>query len=134
MTIRAVADTHAVIWYVFADDRISLNARTIMRDTAKADDQIGISSVSFVEIVYLIEKGRIDPHTLDRILQALDHPQSLFVEIPVDRRISESMRRVDRAQVPDLPDRIIAATAVHLGVPLISRDGKIRASSVATIW
>lgn len=134
MTIRVVADTHAVIWYVFADDRISAAARTFMQHAAKAGDQVAISSVTFVEIVYLIEKGRIDAHTLDRILEALDHPQSLFVEIPLDRRISESMRRVDRAQVPDLADRIIAATAVHLSVPLISRDGKIRSSSVKTIW
>jgi len=51
-----------------------------------------------------------------------------------DRSIAQTIRLVDRAQVPDLPDRIIAATAVHLGVPLISRDGKIRSSSVATIW
>ena len=28
----------------------------------------------------------------------------------------------------------IAATAVHFGVPVISRDGKIRTSSVSTIW
>ena len=134
MTIRAVADTHAVIWYVFADNRISLAARTIMQDAARADDQIGMSSMTLVETVYLLEKGRIDAHTLDRILEVLDHPQSLFVEIPVDRRISASMQLVDRQQVPDLPDRIIAATAVQLGVPLISRDGKIRSSSVTTIW
>jgi hypothetical protein len=31
--------------------------------------------------------------------------------------------------------RAVADThAVHLGVPLISRDGKIRMSSVTTIW
>ena len=33
-----------------------------------------------------------------------------------------------------LPDRIIAATSVHLGLPLISRDSKIAASKVNTIW
>jgi len=33
-----------------------------------------------------------------------------------------------------MPDRIVAATAVHFGVPVISRDGRIRASSVQTIW
>jgi PIN domain nuclease of toxin-antitoxin system len=33
-----------------------------------------------------------------------------------------------------LPDRIIAATAVHLGVPVISRDRKIQSSSIATVW
>jgi len=44
------------------------------------------------------------------------------------------MRQVDRAQVPDLPDRIIAATALHLGLPLISRDRKIQLADVETIW
>jgi PIN domain nuclease of toxin-antitoxin system len=33
-----------------------------------------------------------------------------------------------------MPDRIIAATAVSLQVPIISRDGYIRASAVQTIW
>jgi len=31
-------------------------------------------------------------------------------------------------------DRIVAATVVYFGVPVISRDGKIRASNVQTIW
>ncbi|MDY7076564.1 MAG: hypothetical protein SXV54_06520 [Chloroflexota bacterium] len=44
------------------------------------------------------------------------------------------MRQVPREQVPDLPDRVIAATALYLGVPLISRDRKIRLSDVTTIW
>jgi predicted nucleic acid-binding protein len=41
---------------------------------------------------------------------------------------------IPRADVPDMPDRLIAATATSLGVPLISRDGRIRASAVHTIW
>jgi len=44
------------------------------------------------------------------------------------------MRQVSRAEVPDMPDRIIAATALHLGVPLISRDRRISLSAVATVW
>jgi predicted nucleic acid-binding protein len=32
-----------------------------------------------------------------------------------------------------MPDRIIAATALHLGLPLISRDRKIQLSGVNTI-
>jgi len=34
----------------------------------------------------------------------------------------------------DFPDRIIVATALHLGLPLISRDRKIQLSDVNTIW
>ena len=48
--------------------------------------------------------------------------------------IVDAMKQVPRADVPDMPDRIVAATAVYFGVPVISRDGKIRASNVQTIW
>ncbi len=33
-----------------------------------------------------------------------------------------------------MPDRIVAATAVYLGVPVISRDGRIRAANLQTVW
>jgi hypothetical protein len=35
---------------------------------------------------------------------------------------------------PDMPDRLIAATAASLAVLVISRDGSIRSSAVETIW
>jgi len=53
---------------------------------------------------------------------------------PLDRAVADAVRFVKRSEVPDLPDRVIAATALALGVPLVSRDGKIRASQVTTIW
>jgi PIN domain nuclease of toxin-antitoxin system len=134
MTIRAVADTHAVIWYVFDDPRLSLVARQEMDGAAASGEQIAMSSISLLEMVYLVDKGRIIPAVFDGVLQALDDPNPLLLEVFCDRSIAQTMRLVDRAQVPDLPDRIIAATAVHLGVPLISRDGKIRASSINTLW
>jgi predicted nucleic acid-binding protein len=33
-----------------------------------------------------------------------------------------------------MPDRIIAATALHLGLPLVTRDLRIQASGIPTIW
>lgn len=59
---------------------------------------------------------------------------SLFVEIKVDLDIARALSKVSAVEVPDMPDRIVAATAVELSVPVISRDGKIQLSSVATIW
>lgn len=44
--------------------------------------------------------------------------------IESDRFLSfrSALRQVDRVQIPDLPARIIAATALYLDVPIISCD------------
>jgi len=132
--LRAVADTHAVIWYLFADERLSANARAMIEEVTAGGDQIAFSSITLAEIVYLSEKGRVDPATLDRLLAAVDHEDAVLAEIPLDRHVAQTLREVERTQVPDLPDRIIAATALHLGLPLISRDRRIRLSGLDTIW
>jgi PIN domain nuclease of toxin-antitoxin system len=131
--IQAISDTHAVIWYAWDDPRLSAKVRVHFETIRVAGGQVGISSISLVEVVYLEEKRRIAPRTLRRILDLLDLAE-LFIGTPVNREILSALATIDRAQVPDMPDRIIAATALHLNVPLISRDRKIQASSVQTIW
>jgi PIN domain nuclease of toxin-antitoxin system len=132
--VRAVADTHVVIWYIFADPRLSVTARNIIEQVAAQGNQVAFSSITLAEIVYLIERGRIDVTTLDRLLEALEGDNALLVEIPFDRHIAQALRQVDRGQIPDLPDRIIAATALYLNVPIISRDRRIQLSDIDTIW
>ena len=64
----------------------------------------------------------------------MDSQDAVLVELPFDQHVAESLRDVDRSQVPELPDRVIAATAVRMRVPLISRDRKIQLASVNTLW
>ena len=59
---------------------------------------------------------------------------AVLVEIPFDRRVAEALSMVPRSEVPDLPYRIIAATAIYRDVPVISRDRKIQASRLKVIW
>ncbi|HEX6288633.1 MAG TPA: PIN domain-containing protein [Herpetosiphonaceae bacterium] len=134
MTIRVLADTHTILWYLYNDSRLSRAAQTLLDQIDSAGDQIAISSIVLAEVVYLIEKGRIATDAFDRILAALNRADATLVEIPLDSLVVQAMRQIDRAHVPELPDRIVAATALHLGVPVISRDLKIRASIVTTIW
>ncbi len=58
----------------------------------------------------------------------------VIAEAPFNGEIVEVMLKVSRAEVPDMPDRIVAATGINFGVPVIGRDGLIPASSVNTIW
>ncbi|MBD2547316.1 type II toxin-antitoxin system VapC family toxin [Planktothricoides raciborskii] len=132
--LRAIVDTHAVIWYIFADPRLSVTAQATIEQIAADGDIVGFSSITLAEIIYLIEKSRIPSSTLTRLLGEVDRQDPVLVEIPFDRKIAQTMLSVDRTQIPDFPDRIIAATALYFGVPLISRDRKIQLSTVNTIW
>ena len=130
----AVADTHAVLWYLFADPRLSIAARNFITQAATQGDQIGISSVTLAEVVYLQEKGHIHNTSLQRIIGLFRQPNSAMIELPFDRHVAIDMMVIPRPDVPDMPDRMIAATALHHQVPVISRDSKIQASSIQTIW
>ncbi len=132
--IRAVADTHALIWYLYDDKRLSAKARRFFDETAERGDQIGFSAISLIEIVYLIERERISPETLDKLIKAVESDEAVLVELPVDHTVATALKDVSWESVPDMPDRIIAATAWGLDIPVISRDGKIRLSKLKTIW
>lgn len=123
--IRVVADTHAVLWYLYNDARLSATALAFMDSIDQAGEQIAISSITLAEMVYLIEKGKIAATALERVVTVLEQANATLVEVPFDRTIATVMRQIDRDQVPDLPDRIVTATALQWDVPVISRDWKI---------
>lgn len=132
--IRAVADTHAILWYLYNDARLSLTAAQVMASAEVSGEQIAISSITLAEMVYLIEKGKILAAAFERMIASFERTNAVLCEVPLDSAIANAMRQIERSQVPDLPDRIVAATAIYLGVPVISRDHKIRSSRVETIW
>jgi predicted nucleic acid-binding protein len=86
------------------------------------------------EVVYLVEKNRLPPSAYDELTLALEDPEHVFTEAVFTAAIVQSMRKVARAEVPDMPDRMVAATAVYFAVPVISRDRRIRAASLSTVW
>jgi PIN domain nuclease of toxin-antitoxin system len=130
-----VADTHAVVWYFFGSSRLSATARAAIESAVLADDPVFVATVSLVEVAYLIEKGRLLPATLDRLVQELSDPDARFVPYPLDTLVAASLPKIPRTLIPDMPDRIIAATARHLNCPLVTAEQRIRSSNaVATIW
>lgn len=68
------------------------------------------------------------------VLSALDDAQSVLVMAPLDRSVIDVLPQIERKDVPEMPDRIIAATAVAYGVPLITRDHLIQLAGLQTIW
>jgi PIN domain nuclease of toxin-antitoxin system len=125
-----LVDTHAAIWYLLESKKLSLPAEQAM-DAAEA---IGICSISLVEIIFLTEKGRIPQVALQRLTTALEKSTSRWSVISLDTSIALALSSITREVVPEMPDRIIAATAQYLGIPLVTRDTKIQAAGIQTLW
>jgi PIN domain nuclease of toxin-antitoxin system len=129
-----IADTHALIWYLLDSPRLSDSASAQFEACRTGGVRVGIASISIVELVYLVDKGRIPAQTVPLLQEGLERQPSLLEIVPLTQSIAMAVRQVPREQVPDLPDRVIAATALHLAVPLISRDRRIQLSNVTTVW
>ncbi len=129
-----VADTHTIVWYLANDPRLSPAAILALDQATASGEPIYVSSICLVELTYLAEKGRLPVAARQSLADALDNPLSPCRLAPLDRAVADSLPKIDRTEIPDLPDRIVAATALALQVPLVTRDEKIRASRLPTIW
>jgi len=49
----------------------------------------------------------------EHLVQALADPEHVFTEAVLTAAVVQAMRQVPRAEVRDMPDRIVAATALY---------------------
>jgi PIN domain nuclease of toxin-antitoxin system len=130
----AVLDTHAAIWYLLDSTKLSGPAYSLIDGAAASGAPTYISAVSLVEVVYLVERGRIAVDAFDKFASELKNENPAFRVVPLDAQVATALKRVPRDIVPDMPDRIIAATALHLGLPLITRDHRLQSAGINIIW
>lgn len=133
--MAVIADTHAFIWYLRGSNKLSQTAINTLDQTIQSGDSVYVASISLVEMAYLVEKNRIPEAAFEQLNQVLTEPTIDFQIVPLDLAIAQIIRQIDRLTVPEMPDRIIAATALRLNLPLITRDHKIQAlQNIQTIW
>jgi len=132
--MSAVLDTHAAIWYFHRSRELSRVALQSIRRAIEAGKPVYVSAISLVETIYLVERGRFPLEALQRLKAGLKDAATGLLVHPVDEDVAQAVQDVLRTVVPDMPDRIIAATALHLGLPLVTRDQRIQAAGIKTIW
>ena len=129
-----VLDTHVWLWWISNPEILPTSASNVI-EQAINKKSIVISSISTWEIALLAEKGRlklsIDVRDWVRKTESLP-----FVRfMPVDNTISLRSVALPGQFHADPADRIITATAMTMGLPLITKDEKIIAyPHVSTIW
>ncbi|MFI5094140.1 MAG: type II toxin-antitoxin system VapC family toxin [Candidatus Acidiferrum sp.] len=131
--MSAVLDTHTVLWYLEYSQELSAVARTTIEGAIRDARHVRVSAISLVETVYLAERRRVPLTALERLRSTLSDSNSGLSIVPVDAGVADALQNIPRDIVPDMPDRIIAATALHLGLPLITRDRRLQAAGIQTI-
>ncbi len=132
--INAVTDTHALIWYLEDSPRLSFAANQTFEQCDRGEIVIYIPVICLVEIIYLQEKGRILPDLKSQLYTELLTGNSGFILADLTPEVVNALISIPRTAVPDLPDRVIAATAFHLGLPLISCDSRMPLTGISLIW
>jgi PIN domain nuclease of toxin-antitoxin system len=130
-----VTDTHALIWHLTADARLSASCRELFEAADRGEARVWIPGIVLVETVYLIEKSRFPKALMQQMLDLLDPSSEGYAVAPLDTGLVKSLASIERTALPDLPDRIVAATALQLGIPLLSKDGRMKhVPGLPVIW
>ncbi len=127
---RVLVDTHALLWFVFDDARLSAMAAGVLSDRSVAKL---VSVVGLWEIVIKNQIGRLDlgmdvstflaEHVAGRILD--------IVPVQIDHLVEYGALPLHHR---DPFDRLIAAQARVLGTPVVTSDPIFGAYGVETIW
>jgi PIN domain nuclease of toxin-antitoxin system len=129
-----VLDTHALVWWIQGDRRLSRNASKAIR-AELANGRLGISSISFWEIGMLVAKGRLGlGMDASEWLEAVQAIKAVVV-LPLAATVALDSTRLPGTFHGDPADRMIVATARAKNLSLVSADRRIRAyRHVRTIW
>ena len=128
-----LVDTHVVVWLALQPERISKKARTAIEDARRSGQGIGISDIALLEISTLERKARIRLNSsLETFLLEIE---ARFIVLAMTGRICARAVLLPASYPDDPADRIIGATAIVEGIPLVTADEAIRRSNaVRTIW
>lgn len=117
-----VLDTHTLLWHLAGSDRLSADADRAIKNAVFNGGRLVVSAISLAEILYLEEKHRLVAGTFSSVESKVFQAGTAFEEAPITSATVLAMQLIPRDVVPDLPDRIIAATAKQLNLPLITAD------------
>ena len=128
-----LVDTHVVVWLALDQSQLSKKARAAIDDARQNGDGLAVSDITLLELATLSSKGRI---RLDISLESfLYEIESRFVILPITGRACVRAIGLPATYPKDPADRIIGATALVEGIPLLTADRGIRRSrALRTIW
>jgi PIN domain nuclease of toxin-antitoxin system len=124
--VRVLLDTHALLWILSDDERLSEAARKIITDET---NDILVSVVSAWEMAVKRAQGKLRaPDNLEHVIAEAGFLQRL-VGFDDCKRLT-TLPRIHR----DPFDRMLVCQALEEGIPIVTRDETICRYPAQTIW
>jgi PIN domain nuclease of toxin-antitoxin system len=125
-------DTHTLIWLANEPAKLSRAASDAIRESNQKGG-LAISAITLWELAWLATHGRVDfPGTADTFVEEIS---SRTVILPLTLEVALLGSRLPSTYSSDPCDRLIGATAIAEGIPLITKDRTIRDyKQIRTIW
>lgn len=128
-----VLDTHAWIWWIERDRRLSRAALEAL-DRLAPDARPMLCGISLWEVAMLVERGRLTCSIpFKEWLESAAHPRTVRV-LPITTEVAAEVAVLPASFHRDPADRIIVATCRVLKAPLLTRDRRITQSRLVKRW
>ncbi len=134
MALKRVLDTHTLIWYLEGNPRLGSAALAAMDDPSS---EMVLPLIALAEAVDLVHKGRSKIPTVSDLLSDVSGEPRIEI-YPLTYDVLQ--HSLAATAVPEMHDRLIVATALHLQthghqVELLTKDSDIvTAALVLTVW
>jgi PIN domain nuclease of toxin-antitoxin system len=130
-----VLDTHVLVWWVDgATKKLSRKARQALEQHSQRNELL-VASISVFEITTLERRGRLRFRISASEWVARVRLLPEYRIEPLTDDIAERAGQFGDAFPGDPADRVIAATALLRGVPLVTQDENLRrVENLKTIW
>jgi len=114
-------DTHVLVWLMEGNERLGQKSREMIRTAAQADN-LYVSAITPWEVAMLVSKGRLSfsVEIGEWLRIALAMPGILMTPLSVEISVASTQLPGDFHSDP--ADRIIVATARHIGATLVTED------------
>ena len=122
-----------MIWLAQDYQRISRTAQAAIEDARNEDRGLAVADITLVEIARLASHGRIN--LIPDVETVLSEVERRLVILPITSKIAMQAFALPANYPKDPVDRVIGATALIEGLPLITADRAIRNyRALNTIW